>query len=73
MADGARLACEFPDLTLVLLHAGMLGTSSAEAIAALRAEQPVIDGDVLPARPIDRIVAGAGAGVDVLIGTNTDE
>ena len=35
--------------------------------------EPVVDGDILPARPIDSIVAGAGAGVDVLIGTNTDE
>jgi para-nitrobenzyl esterase len=34
---------------------------------------PVVDGDVLPARPIDRIVAGAGADVDLLVGTNTDE
>jgi para-nitrobenzyl esterase len=35
--------------------------------------EPVVDGDILPARPIDSIVAGVGAGVDVLIGTNTDE
>ena len=35
--------------------------------------QPVVDGDVIPARPIDRIVAGAGAGIDLLVGTNTDE
>ncbi len=35
--------------------------------------EPVIDGDILPARPIDRIVAGASAGVDVMVGTNTDE
>ncbi len=35
--------------------------------------EPVIDGEILPARPIDRIVAGAGAGVDVMVGTNTDE
>ena len=35
--------------------------------------QPVIDGAVLPARPIDRIAAGAAAGVDVLVGANTDE
>ncbi len=35
--------------------------------------EPVIDGEILPARPIDSIVAGAGAGVDVLIGTNTEE
>lgn len=35
--------------------------------------QPVIDGDVLPARPIDRIAAGSAAAVDVLIGTTHDE
>jgi para-nitrobenzyl esterase len=35
--------------------------------------QPVVDGDVIPARPIDRIVAGAGAGVDLMVGTNIDE
>ena len=35
--------------------------------------QPVIDGDVIPARPIDRIVAGAGAGIDLMVGTTSDE
>jgi carboxylesterase type B len=35
--------------------------------------QPVIDGDVIPARPIDRIAAGACGGIDVMVGTNTDE
>jgi carboxylesterase type B len=35
--------------------------------------QPVVDGEVIPARPIDRIVEGARAGVDLLAGTNTDE
>ncbi len=35
--------------------------------------EPVIDGDVLPARPIDRIVTGAGADVDVMVGTNAEE
>jgi carboxylesterase 2/para-nitrobenzyl esterase len=35
--------------------------------------QPVIDGDVIPARPIDRIVAGAGADTDLLVGSNTEE
>ena len=44
-----------------------------EVAANLMPFEPVVDGDVLPARPIDSIVAGAGAGVDVLIGTNTDE
>lgn len=35
--------------------------------------EPMIDGDILPAHPLDRIVAGASAGVDVIVGTNTDE
>ncbi|MFZ2530253.1 MAG: carboxylesterase family protein [Rhodococcus sp. (in: high G+C Gram-positive bacteria)] len=35
--------------------------------------EPCVDGTVLPGRPIDRIVAGASADVDVLIGTNVDE
>src|SRR6185295_17742625 len=35
--------------------------------------QPVIDGNVIPARPIDAIVAGAAGSIDVMVGTNTDE
>lgn len=35
--------------------------------------QPVIDGDVIPARPIDRIAAGAGAHIDLMLGSTTDE
>jgi para-nitrobenzyl esterase len=34
---------------------------------------PMIDGDVVPARPIDRITAGAGGGIDLLAGANLDE
>ncbi len=35
--------------------------------------QPVIDGEVVPGPPIDRIAAGAGAQVDVIVGTNLDD
>ncbi len=35
--------------------------------------QPVIDGDILPGPPIERIAAGAGGAVDVIVGTNTDD
>ena len=35
--------------------------------------QPVVDGDVIPTRPTDRIVAGAGADIDVLVGSTLDE
>ena len=44
-----------------------------EVVATMLPWQPVIDGDVIPARPINRIAAGAGAHVDVMVGTNTDE
>jgi carboxylesterase type B len=35
--------------------------------------EPAIDGEVIPAAPIERIAAGAGAGVDLMVGTNVDE
>ena len=35
--------------------------------------EPVIDGEVLPALPLEAIRAGTGRELDVLIGTNTDE
>jgi para-nitrobenzyl esterase len=35
--------------------------------------EPVIDGDVLPDLPIKQLFAGAGTGVDVLVGTTTEE
>ena len=35
--------------------------------------QPVVDGDTVPGLPIDRIAAGSGRDVDVLVGTNTDD
>ncbi|RKR12575.1 carboxylesterase/lipase family protein [Arthrobacter oryzae] len=44
-----------------------------EVAASLMPWQPVIDGDVVPRRPIERIAAGAGAHVDVMIGTNTED
>src|SRR5207237_5538348 len=44
-----------------------------EVATTLLPFEPVIGAEILPARPIDRIVAGAGAGVDVMVGTNTEE
>ena len=35
--------------------------------------QPVVDGEVLPGPPIDRIAAGSARHVDLIVGTNTDE
>ncbi|MGU3436539.1 carboxylesterase/lipase family protein [Actinomycetes bacterium M1A6_2h] len=35
--------------------------------------EPYIDGVVVPGRPIDRILAGSGSLVEILIGSNTEE
>lgn len=35
--------------------------------------EPVVDGEVLPRLPIDRIRAGASAGVELMLGTTRDE
>src|SRR2546427_5164647 len=35
--------------------------------------EPVVDGEVVPARPIERIAAGAGADLDLMVGTTTEE
>jgi para-nitrobenzyl esterase len=44
-----------------------------EVIASALPWQPVVDGDVIPARPIDRIAAGTGAETDILVGWNADD
>ncbi|GAA2573465.1 carboxylesterase/lipase family protein [Pseudonocardia hydrocarbonoxydans] len=35
--------------------------------------EPVVDGEVLPALPIEAVAAGAGADVELLVGSNRDE
>jgi para-nitrobenzyl esterase len=44
-----------------------------DVVAAMMPWQPVIDGDSLPARPIDCVADGASAQVDLMVGTNVDE
>lgn len=44
-----------------------------EVVASMLPLQPVIDGDVLPTAPLDRVRAGSASGVDVLVGTNIDD
>lgn len=48
-------------------------TWGAEVAAALMPWQPVLDGEVIPAPPLDRIAAGAGASIHLVVGTNVDE
>jgi para-nitrobenzyl esterase len=44
-----------------------------QMVGSMMPWQPVIDGEVIPGPPIERIAAGAGAGVEVIVGTNTDD
>lgn len=44
-----------------------------ELILSVLPWQPVVDGEIITAVPLDRITAGAGAGIDLIVGTNTDE
>src|SRR5215469_1915389 len=44
-----------------------------EVVVSKAPWHPVIDGDILPAPPLDRIAAGAGAGIDLMAGSNCDE
>jgi para-nitrobenzyl esterase len=44
-----------------------------DVVASLLPWQPVVDGIVVPARPIDRLMAGAARDVDVIVGNNTDD
>jgi para-nitrobenzyl esterase len=44
-----------------------------EVMLNLMAYEPVVDGEVLPALPIERMAAGSGAALDLLVGTNSEE
>jgi carboxylesterase 2/para-nitrobenzyl esterase len=45
----------------------------AEVAASMLPWQPAIDGDVIPAPPLERIAAGAAADIDLMVGANAEE
>ncbi|MFB6105869.1 MAG: carboxylesterase/lipase family protein [Halobacteriaceae archaeon] len=49
------------------------GAWGGELVTSMLPWQPVVDGDVLPGPPLERVRDGAAADVDLLVGTNTDE
>ncbi len=59
-----RLGENPPDLAVGGLRDPMMG---------LGAVGPVIDDDLLQGQPVDAVAAGAAAGIDLLVGSNTDE
>jgi carboxylesterase type B len=44
-----------------------------EVAVSMMPWHPVVDGDIIPTRPLDRIAAGASAGIDLMVGSTTDE
>jgi para-nitrobenzyl esterase len=44
-----------------------------EVVVSVLPWQPVVDGEVVPGPPLERIAAGAGGRVDLIVGTNADE
>jgi para-nitrobenzyl esterase len=58
--------------TDLLAHPDPLRWGS-ETVVSTMPWQPVIDGEIIPAAPIQRIAGGASAQVDVMLGTNTDD
>ena len=49
------------------------GRWGAETVASVLLWQPVLDGDLIPARPIDRVAAGDAADIDLMTGSTTEE
>lgn len=45
----------------------------AEITVDSMAFEPVVDGEIVPERPIDAVLGGASAGVELLVGSNLDE
>ena len=44
-----------------------------EVVLSVLPWQPVVDGDIVPARPIDRVAEGAGGDIDLMAGSTTEE
>jgi para-nitrobenzyl esterase len=68
-----RLLAAQAELKAELLAHPDPGRWGAEVVASVMPFQPVVDGEVIPAVPIERIAAGASSQVDLIAGTNTDD
>lgn len=44
-----------------------------EIVTSMLPWEPAVDGDTIPDRPFNRIAAGAGKDIGLMVGTNTDE
>lgn len=68
-----RLLAAQADLKLELLTSPDPDRWGQAVVATTMPWQPVIDGEIVPSPPVERIAAGSGRQVDVMIGTNTDD
>ncbi|MFJ9320867.1 carboxylesterase/lipase family protein [Streptomyces globisporus] len=69
-ATAAALAAVDPE---ALLAAQTEVTSGGNPLTGRHSFQLVVDGDLLPHDPMEALRAGASAGIDLLLGTNTEE
>jgi carboxylesterase type B len=68
-----RLVAALGEIKAELMTAPDPARWGPEVVATSMPFHPVIDGDVLPVHPLEAIRAGSASGVDVLVGTNTDD
>ncbi|MFE1363113.1 carboxylesterase/lipase family protein [Streptomyces anulatus] len=69
-ATAAVLAAVDPE---ALLTAQTEVTSGGNPLTGRNSFQPVVDGELLPHDPVEALHAGASAGIDLLLGANTEE
>jgi len=67
----AKLLADVP--VADLLRAQGTAAGALLATVGMMPFHPTVDGDVLPAAPVDALAAGAAAGIPIVIGTTTDE
>lgn len=68
-----RMLAAQAELKLELLKDPDPGRWGDAVVTTTMPWQPVIDGAIVPGPPIDRVAAGWGADVDVIVGTNVDD
>jgi para-nitrobenzyl esterase len=72
VSAGRLLAAQAEVKAEILAHPDP-GRWGAGVVASMMPFQPVIDGQIIPAAPIERIAAGASSQVDLIAGTNADD
>ena len=70
--DDSGALMELPEATLTEVQTKLSAIASERGLPGM-SFQPVIDGEVLPAMPIERVRAGSAAGIAIMAGCTTEE